>query len=135
MTHSFPTLRSADLVAALGRKWHRRHALRRDGELAFKGPRCARARAAVRAQSAGRSARIIACRTRRVSDLSPVRRGRASAFAGALPGRGPSRRRSDPFGRSEEHTSELQSLMRNSYAVFCLKKKNKDTQINKNHNN
>src|SRR3546814_4694956 len=25
--------------------------------------------------------------------------------------------------RSEEHTSELQSLMRNSYAVFCLKKK------------
>src|SRR3546814_4725264 len=28
-----------------------------------------------------------------------------------------------PFSRSEEHTSELQSLMRNSYAVFCLKKK------------
>src|SRR3546814_2366319 len=26
--------------------------------------------------------------------------------------------------RSEEHTSELQSLMRNTYAVFCLKKKN-----------
>src|SRR3546814_6201916 len=29
------------------------------------------------------------------------------------------------FPRSEEHTSELQSLMRISYAVFCLKKKNK----------
>src|SRR3546814_3524945 len=29
--------------------------------------------------------------------------------------------------RSEEHTSELQSLMRISYAVFCLKKKNRDT--------
>src|SRR3546814_2052394 len=29
--------------------------------------------------------------------------------------------------RSEEHTSELQSLMRISYAVFCLKKKKKDT--------
>src|SRR3546814_944004 len=28
-----------------------------------------------------------------------------------------------PSGRSEEHTSELQSLMRTSYAVFCLKKK------------
>src|SRR3546814_5019375 len=28
-----------------------------------------------------------------------------------------------PGHRSEEHTSELQSLMRNSYAVFCLKKK------------
>src|SRR3546814_6866872 len=31
-------------------------------------------------------------------------------------------------GRSEEHTSELQSLMRNSYAVFCLKKKKKTKQ-------
>src|SRR3546814_6936065 len=29
------------------------------------------------------------------------------------------------LGRSEEHTSELQSLMRNSYAVFCLKTKQK----------
>src|SRR3546814_7257386 len=33
-------------------------------------------------------------------------------------------------GRSEEHTSELQSLMRISYAVFCLKKK---TKINQQH--
>src|SRR3546814_10856306 len=33
--------------------------------------------------------------------------------------------------RSEEHTSELQSLMRISYAVFCLKKKKKNT--NKKH--
>src|SRR3546814_1652968 len=32
--------------------------------------------------------------------------------------------------RSEEHTSELQSLMRISYAVFCLKKKKNSTQIN-----
>src|SRR3546814_1845864 len=31
--------------------------------------------------------------------------------------------------RSEEHTSELQSLMRISYAVFCLKKKKKNNQI------
>src|SRR3546814_3205364 len=31
-------------------------------------------------------------------------------------------------GRSEEHTSELQSLMRISYAVFCLQKKNKKHQ-------
>src|SRR3546814_2918017 len=29
--------------------------------------------------------------------------------------------------RSEEHTSELQSLMRSSYAVFCLKKKNQNS--------
>src|SRR3546814_6901736 len=33
--------------------------------------------------------------------------------------------RIDGMTRSEEHTSELQSLMRNSYAVFCLKKKKK----------
>src|SRR3546814_1991636 len=36
-----------------------------------------------------------------------------------------------PPSRSEEHTSELQSLMRISYAVFCLKKKN-DTTTNTN---
>src|SRR3546814_16999684 len=44
----------------------------------------------------------------------PVRASRASG--------GPGPRRSS-CGRSEEHTSELQSLMRISYAVFCLKKK------------
>src|SRR3546814_4180406 len=32
-----------------------------------------------------------------------------------------------PLARSDEHTSELQSLMRNSYAVFCLKQKTYDT--------
>src|SRR3546814_3544907 len=35
--------------------------------------------------------------------------------------------------RSEEHTSELQSLMRNSYAVFCLKNKNKHKQTHIRH--
>src|SRR3546814_4870681 len=49
-----------------------------------------------------------------------------------LKSRGPSNRleemRLELFDkRSEEHTSELQSLMRISYAVFCLKKKNKRT--------
>src|SRR3546814_10185303 len=34
----------------------------------------------------------------------------------------------DPVLRSEEHTSELQSLMRNSYAGFCLKKKTQTKQ-------
>src|SRR3546814_5455614 len=46
-------------------------------------------------------------------------RGLADAVA-AEDGRG--------LTRSEEHTSELQSLMRISYAVFCLKKKNKNKQ-------
>src|SRR3546814_2002873 len=35
--------------------------------------------------------------------------------------------------RSEEHTSELQSLMRISYAVFCLKKKKKEGQYTRTH--
>src|SRR3546814_8320247 len=34
-----------------------------------------------------------------------------------------------PHMRSKEHTSELQSLMRNSYAVFCLKKQNINNNI------
>src|SRR3546814_6009522 len=37
--------------------------------------------------------------------------------------------------RSEEHTSELQSLMRISYAVFCLKKKNKNQNNSSQTNN
>src|SRR3546814_4935767 len=52
----------------------------------------------------------------------------------ALPGGAPRRRiRLGPASparhRSEEHTSELQSLMRISYAVFCLKKKKKNRSI------
>src|SRR3546814_3261750 len=44
-------------------------------------------------------------------------------------------RQDQPYGggrgrRSEEHTSELQSLMRISYAVFCLKKKHKNPSQN-----
>src|SRR3546814_9829388 len=47
----------------------------------------------------------------------------SQAWKGFLPTK---RMRSPAFQlRSEEHTSELQSLMRNSYAVFCLKKKKK----------
>src|SRR3546814_1010806 len=49
-------------------------------------------------------------------DLSMAGRGKAVAADAAMLHR-----------RSEEHTSELQSLMRISYAVFCLKKKTKST--------
>src|SRR3546814_5614925 len=38
----------------------------------------------------------------------------------------PTLEENSPLSRSEEHTSELQSLMRSSYAVFCLKKKKKN---------
>src|SRR3546814_2285816 len=46
------------------------------------------------------------------------------AGAGAV-GRQRGRRIDDQADRSEEHTSELQSLMRTSFAVFCVKKKTK----------
>src|SRR3546814_6001886 len=47
---------------------------------------------------------------------------------GLNPGAVEPRDRQISRGRSEEHTSELQSLMRISYAVFCLKKKTYDLQ-------
>src|SRR3546814_9732736 len=47
--------------------------------------------------------------------------------AGTVRARPPSGGAERPCARSEEHTSELQSLMRISYAVFCLKKKNAKT--------
>src|SRR3546814_7062630 len=45
----------------------------------------------------------------------------------------PISRKLSPMSRSEEHTSELQSLMRISYAVFCLKKKKKNNRITTKH--
>src|SRR3546814_7861067 len=45
------------------------------------------------------------------------------------------RRSPRPRRRSEEHTSELQSLMRISYAVFCLKKKKNKNKTRKEHSN
>src|SRR3546814_7298146 len=57
----------------------------------------------------------------------------ACARRDAWPGRRAPRFRRTADQRSEEHTSELQSLMRISYAVFCLKKKKNQlcTQHNK----
>src|SRR3546814_9266827 len=52
-----------------------------------------------------------------VEQRQPVERHAPDLFAGLW-----------LLGRSEEHTSELQSLMRISYAVFCLKKKNNREQ-------
>src|SRR3546814_2275309 len=53
------------------------------------------------------------CAVERLQQGDPEREGAGPAHQG--------------FGRSEEHTSELQSLMRISYAVFCLKKKKNQT--------
>src|SRR3546814_5446152 len=49
--------------------------------------------------------------------------GRAKVARFSVQTAAPPPRRARPRLRSEEHTSELQSLMRLSYAVFCLKKK------------
>src|SRR3546814_5498800 len=57
--------------------------------------------------------------------LTRLLRGRAGTEVAAAHGTGTPFVLLDDPARSEEHTSELQSLMRNSYAVFCLKKKKK----------
>src|SRR3546814_11595728 len=64
---------------------------------------------------------------RRAGWRRPARRGPRSPRGRPVPG-GAARR-----ARSEEHTSELQSLMRISYAVFCLKKKKIYTYAVTNH--
>src|SRR3546814_4191202 len=55
-----------------------------------------------------------------VTDIPP----QAQHRTGAMPGGSAPALQIGDADRSEEHTSELQSLMRISYAVFCLKKKN-----------
>src|SRR3546814_6755612 len=73
------------------------------------------------------------------SDCSTCRSGRAIGASRAIVRRTGYQPRFRCIGtdaaafrrRSEEHTSELQSLMRISYAVFCLKKKQKLLLINK----
>src|SRR3546814_1287172 len=60
----------------------------------------------------------------RQAGKTPRRRGSARPWCRPLPCPAV-RPHPGPHSRSEEHTSELQSLMRISYAVFCLKKKNK----------
>src|SRR3546814_9619270 len=66
----------------------------------------------------GRQGAVLRCR--RLCGLPQARRGPC--------------RRTPETGRSEEHTSELQSLMRISYAVYCLQRKNTSIQ-NKKHTN
>src|SRR3546814_9865534 len=75
--------------------------------------------------------------TRRASDLSACPASHSACWSCSprrrwpprRPARNPrrSRGRRPTTARSEEHTSELQSLMRNSYAAFCLKKKTNKT--------
>src|SRR3546814_4165181 len=86
-------------------------------------------RARRRRRGAGpRHPRAPAARLRTAGDADQAApEGTLFALAGV------STRSRDTPGRSEEHTSELQSLMRISYAVFCLKKK-KHHNTNTTHN-
>src|SRR3546814_2107776 len=62
---------------------------------------------------------------------APIAEASAAKAAALSAGRNDLEHQADLFARSEEHTSELQSLMRISYAVFCLKKKKKITTNHK----
>src|SRR3546814_1542067 len=87
----------------------------------------------------GPRAALLTCRTCQARNKSPSResgrppsctgqpRRRADGAAPIYPASANLARLRTLSPRSEEHTSELQSLMRISYAVFCLKKKNKTT--------
>src|SRR3546814_5278922 len=105
MTHSFPTRRSSDLRIPSGRAMERG----RDPDAIVRKVRAVR--------RGNLSAQVVQNVPVRIPfvEQAAERTSRACEhclfFCGAM--------------RSEEHTSELQSLMRISYAVFCLKKKNK----------
>src|SRR3546814_2483047 len=95
MTHSFPTRRSSDLPAAAAQRRRRvAGAHRPHRNLGVHG-------AGGVLGAADRALRLTV----------------------AIPASGAGSRGGADLRRSEEHTSELQSLMRISYAVFCLKKK------------
>src|SRR3546814_4554158 len=104
MTHSFPTRRSSDL----------------ESDRLPVDPATARL-------ASGHPARWSLARACAGRGRAGGGRGRGNDGAARSPGRILSDSRASGIavqsGRSEEHTSELQSLMRISYAVFCLKKK------------
>src|SRR3546814_2485901 len=108
----------ADLVAELARAAvaggteHRRDAVRDDRAVAARQSAGA-ARWLFSVGAAFRYSRSARASWRVVVSLFPSRLGRPAARVVAV----------NADRRSEEHTSELQSLMRISYAVFCLKKK------------
>src|SRR3546814_2555291 len=111
LTPSFPTRRSSDLVVSHRLGLPPGHLVRSE-----RGFETGLEPAALAAQDLRLGERLTGGRVqhRRV-ELAP-QAGAADGGAG----------QAEPsHGRSEEHTSELQSLMRISYAVFCLKKKKK----------
>src|SRR3546814_6925398 len=96
LTHSFPTRRSSDLKGLRARPAHKARKVKREPL----ERRALLVRKGLKAKPEPPAPRVLP--VRKAKPVQPVRRGRRV--------------------RSEEHTSELQSLMRISYAVFCLKK-------------
>src|SRR3546814_2917251 len=108
MTHAFPPRRSSDLFSAAGEKLSDEIelAIERELEAPF---------TTVASDAIGKASRVTDAAARYVDSCKSVV---PTSFD--LTGL---RIVLDCAHRSEEHTSELQSLMRNSYAVFCLNKK------------
>src|SRR3546814_1843137 len=94
--YAFLTIGAANMIAAFGSPEQKRRFMQPMFEGRFFGTMC------LSEPQAGSGLADIRTRATLVKKLRPE---------------------ADASGRSEEHTSELQSLMRNSYAVFCLKKK------------
>src|SRR3546814_7271354 len=117
MTHSFPTRRSSDLPVDAS-KFNDDSAVNGAGAIAYTTGKVTvvdfqAASATITGALSGSAATFTSSVT-------------ANSFVGngaALTDLNASNVNSGLLGRSEEHTSELQSLMRISYAVFCLKKK------------
>src|SRR3546814_10914466 len=106
LTHSFPTRRSSDLLKA---------------DLSVEAD-------TVYSDTQGQSATVFAFTHLLGINLMPrIRNWRDLVMC--RPDRGASYKH---INRSEEHTSELQSLMRISYAVFCLKTKKYNTNVTQN---
>src|SRR3546814_7643344 len=109
MTHTFPTRRSSDLRIGRNGRDRRKPPVRKVAQAR------AEAKSQHRAQGEdmiGRSAGVGV-----MLDDPEIGAMADEAIEGSVPAEG------GMTPRSEEHTSELQSLMRISYAVFCLKKK------------
>src|SRR3546814_2138875 len=134
LTHSCPARRSSDLygnavaAAADGSCTPRLACLAAAGIPRLVGRRTAQPAAAALAWLVWRWRGLAPAATCRYAvELAPQRQRCRAGELGRWRG-GTGRWRACPTGhaRSEEHTSELQSLMRISYAVFCLKKKKKE---------
>src|SRR3546814_6878684 len=137
MTNSFPTRRFSDLIEccfaesrAIARPLTQRHPSE-GWDLKRPLPRAIAQDPSLRWGDSGRA--------RAVHRNEPLRRGAEDDLSLRPPRMRIAvreivgRREQRPRRRSEEHTSELKSLMRISYAVFCLKKKKKRINYKKQH--